>query len=80
MLTKVFFKEGWTLKLFAVTKSINSGTTNGVRTNGERMDLAQKIRIFDVIILFIYLHCDVNRQLLVQTDLFTFCYESNLCQ
>ena len=56
------FIEGLPLKPLAVNKIINLGTTNGLR-----IDLAQKNYIFDVITLFIYLLCDVLRQLPVQT-------------
>ena len=46
----------------AVNKSINLGTRND-----KRIDLAQKIGICVVIILFNYLHCDVIRHLPVQS-------------
>ena len=56
-----FFKEGWTLKPLAVNKIINMGPANG-----QIIDLAQIICMCDVITLFIYLHCDIIRQLPVQ--------------
>ena len=55
------FKECWTLKLLAVKKSLNLGTTSG-----EENWPGSKILICNVITLFIYLHCDVMRHLLVQ--------------